>query len=355
MKRLLCLAFGLLLSFVSFSADKYFDTLIVFGDSLSDDGNLYRYLWHKLPASPPYYAGRFSNGPIWAEQMYQAYFPQDELSGFQNYAVGGAGAVLAYKQYLPYTLAMELNNYFYWHTYGKKDSSLYVVWIGGNNYLNAPTNVEAITDSVVNAIASAVERLIGRGANKFFIPNLPDLGHTPFSVEANTQSLLSTLTHEHNRKLAEKIAQLEQAHPDVTIVPFDVYSLFEQAKDYGFNNTTSPCYFGGYTGWLLHHQLTENNLHMYLSHLDARFDMQQLMSITNNPQLREAASVSYVQQLLPEKNKEEPLNCEGYIFWDRVHPTTAAHYYLALKAKETLDAAGFQAFDSTKLQDVTTH
>ena len=348
MKKLLCLICALFFTVLSFAHNKQFDTMIVFGDSLSDNGNLYRYLWNKVPVSPPYYKGHFSNGPVWAELLYDSYFPAAYPEGFQNYAVGGAGAVLSYKQYLPYTLTMELDNYLYWHTYGKKDSSLYTIWIGGNNYLNGPSNVESITDSVVNALANTVERIISHGGDKFFIPNLPDLGSTPYAVEMQKPLLLSQLTQEHNRKLAEKIDFLKQKYPEVTFVAFDVYALFHEATshalDYGFSNTQDPCYLGGYTGWLVHNKPTDKNLQLYLSQLDKNFDAQNWALINNNPQLKEAAISSYLYQLLPEKNKEEALNCDAYIFWDRVHPSTKAHVFIAEKARQALDEAGLQSF-----------
>ena len=43
--------------------------IVVFGDSLSDNGNLYEIMKHQLPQSPPYYKGRFSNGPVWVEHL----------------------------------------------------------------------------------------------------------------------------------------------------------------------------------------------------------------------------------------------------------------------------------------------
>ena len=43
---------------------------IVFGDSLSDMGNAYNSI-ARLPQSPPYWNGRFSDGPVWAELVSQ--------------------------------------------------------------------------------------------------------------------------------------------------------------------------------------------------------------------------------------------------------------------------------------------
>ena len=50
------------------SAQSY-NRLVVFGDSLSDNGNLYLATGGTTPTSPPYGAGRFSNGPVFTERL----------------------------------------------------------------------------------------------------------------------------------------------------------------------------------------------------------------------------------------------------------------------------------------------
>jgi phospholipase/lecithinase/hemolysin len=340
MKKMTCAVLGLLFSIFCFAANKRFDTMVIFGDSLSDTGNLYRYMWYKLPISPPYFQ----------EQLYNSYYPQDYSKGFQNYPVGGAGAVLSYKQNLPFTLTIELNDYLYWNTYDKKETSLYTIWIGANNYLNGPTNIEGITSSVVNAIGGTVERLISYGGNKFLIPNIPDLGRLPQAADTHLQPLLTELTLIHNRKLATKVNALKLKHPDVTFVYFDIYSFFngaiEHAQDYGFSNVVDPCYMGSYTGWLLKYKPDDQSLFTFLKEQDPRFDSGRWEMIKNNPELKEAATTSYLYQLLPLKDKAQPLNCDGYVFWDHVHPTDKVHYYIAQKAREALDVAGLEAFTS---------
>ena len=64
--------------------------IVIFGDSLSDNGNLYAYMKHQLPVSPPYYNGRFTNGPVWVERLASSYFSGDQ-SHLLDYAYGGAG------------------------------------------------------------------------------------------------------------------------------------------------------------------------------------------------------------------------------------------------------------------------
>ena len=51
--------------------------VVVFGDSLSDNGNLYELMRHQLPPSPPYFEGRFSNGPVWIEHLMASYFSEN--------------------------------------------------------------------------------------------------------------------------------------------------------------------------------------------------------------------------------------------------------------------------------------
>lgn len=352
MKKALCVILSLLFTVSAFAANKRFDTMVIFGDSLSDNGNLYRYMWYKLPVSPPYFKGHFSNGPLWIEQLYDSYYPYGYLEGFQDYAVGGAGAVLSYKENLPFTLTMELNDYLYWNTYGKKETTLYTIWIGANNYLNGPTNVESLTDSVVDAIGGVIERIIGYNGDKFFIANLPDLGRVPQARDMKIEALLTELVQTHNRKLAAKIDELKLKYPEVTFVYFDVYSFFNEAIDhafdFGFTNVTEPCYLGSYSGWLLKYIPNDSALRSYLQQQDPRMTAKRWNMIKNNPQLREAASTSMIYELLPLKNKEEPLNCDGYLFWDHVHPTTITHSFIAQKARELLDEAGLEAFNPTE-------
>lgn len=60
--------------------------MVVFGDSLSDSGNLKQRLL-VFPSSP-YWLGRFANGPNWTD-----YLAEQTGIAVQNHAVGGAAAV----------------------------------------------------------------------------------------------------------------------------------------------------------------------------------------------------------------------------------------------------------------------
>ncbi|WP_419419823.1 SGNH/GDSL hydrolase family protein [Legionella sp. D16C41] len=346
MKKIIMLCCSLLLTLSSYAFNNRFDTMVVFGDSLSDNGNLYNYLWHYLPTSPPYYLGRFTDGPVWTEYLYTALFPETYTEGFQDYAVGGAGAVLSYKENLPFTLTAELNNYLYWHTYGRKDTSLYTIWIGANNYINEPTNVEELTTGVVNAIGNVVERLIIKGGNKFVLVNLPDLARLPHAKNSSRQWLLTYLTEAHNRKLANQIEELKIKYPDVLFIYFDAYNFFNQsldhAEDYGFTNTIEPCYLGSYVGWLETLKPSDEVLFANLKVHSPKLTEKEWLLIKDNPQLHEAALTSYLFNLLPAKIQDEPLQCGSYVFWDQVHPTTAVHKIIAQQVQKLINEAGLQ-------------
>ena len=65
---------------------------MAFGDSLSDTGN--DLIAFGSP-QPPYYQGRFSNGPNWIDDLAAKLGvpdPQPSLAGGTNYAYGGATA-----------------------------------------------------------------------------------------------------------------------------------------------------------------------------------------------------------------------------------------------------------------------
>lgn len=68
-----------------------YSRLVVFGDSLSDNGNLYLATGGAAPASPPYFQGRFSSGPVFTERLgFNASNFMGPVTGSINYAFGGA-------------------------------------------------------------------------------------------------------------------------------------------------------------------------------------------------------------------------------------------------------------------------
>jgi phospholipase/lecithinase/hemolysin len=185
--------------------------------------------------------------------------------------------------------------------------SLFVVWIGANNYLGLPEEVEKSIQDVNTGITHGLQRLVDKGAKHILVLNLPDLGRTPAAIEFNSVTELSYFAMRHNAALDASMAELKQTHPEVNWLYFDLNKSFAHVLDYpseyGFTNTTGTCF-------------------------NATVD-----EVTKKSVLRMVASVK------PNTNQK---GCEGYLFFDLVHPTGVAHKIMADKARIMLDAEGLE-------------
>ncbi|NER08785.1 MAG: SGNH/GDSL hydrolase family protein [Okeania sp. SIO3C4] len=199
-----------------------------------------------MPPSPPYFEGRISNGPLWIETL----APQLELTSNPslNFAVNGAttGFVNNTNNLLPegtppllLGLQTQIDN-FIADTPETDPDALYVVWAGANDYLGG--NTQGVQSSVGN-LSVAVNKLASIGARNFMLPNLPDLGLTPFaqSLTPELQQGLSFLSGSHNSGLAAASQILEQ-DPNINIISPDfrttIDDIIANPSDFGLTNVT---------------------------------------------------------------------------------------------------------------------
>jgi len=279
--------------------------VVVFGDSLSDNGNLYEFMRHQLPPSPPYFEGRFSNGPVWIEHLMASYFPGNTSSHLFDYAYGGAGVSEEDEDDVLFTLRREINTYLLAHDDKASPDSLFVVWIGSNNYLGLPSDVEKTIEDVNEGIVHSLKHLADKGAKHVLIVNLPDLGRIPAAIEFDSVDILTYFAKKHNSLLDKTIADFKEQYPAVEWLYFDLNEAFnyllEHPKEYGITNITDTCSNS------LVNKLTKTSV------------LKMVSSVT--PKLKHDA-------------------CDGYLFFDLVHPTAQAHEILAEKARVMLDNAG---------------
>ncbi|MCW8399723.1 SGNH/GDSL hydrolase family protein [Legionella sp. PATHC038] len=285
--------------------------IVVFGDSLSDNGNLYKFMKYQLPPSPPYYDGRFSNGPVWIEHVIASYFPKNASAHLLDYAYGGAGVSEEEgADDVLFTLRREVNNYLSEHHDKASENSLFVIWIGSNNYLAFPSEVEQTLHDVHTGIIHSVQRLVEKGAKHILVVNLPDLGRTPAAIEFGSVNEMTYFAREHNNMLSKSIDELKQAHPDVQWLYYDLHQAFEELmshpQDYGFTNLTGTCV---------------------------------------NSVVEDITKTSILKMVASVKPKAPQDACTGYLFFDLVHPTALAHKILGDKAREMLDQAGIELAD----------
>lgn len=246
-------AFGALGAMASPLTDRY-SSFWVFGDSLSDNGNLFRVTKNEpepTPASPPYFNGRFSNGPVWNEGIL------DDFAVGGNFAYGGAtasgnpdGIPDLVDQIGLYQLGLLSND--------PGSRPLASVWIGANDILDAftanaanPNIAQAVTTAAVaaaNAVGTGVRALAGAGISDFAIWNLPDIGQTPrfdSFLPDQVGALATAASGLFNSTLAAVIADLRTEGLRVTAI--DTAGLFADVLAdplaFGFNDTELPCLF----------------------------------------------------------------------------------------------------------------
>jgi len=180
-----------------------YSAVVVFGDSLSDNGNLYAAA--KIPAAP-YYNGRRSNGPVAVEDLASALNAPlvdfawigatTGLGGFD-----GTGNVTSYTypgipgMATQFAAASGSLTPFLSH-------GLFVVW-GGPNDILAPSPLdggdpEAIAKRAVENEIAIITALQGMGAYRILAPGMPDLGLTPSFIASNASALGTFFTNKFN-------------------------------------------------------------------------------------------------------------------------------------------------------------
>ncbi|TPG61144.1 PEP-CTERM sorting domain-containing protein [Roseomonas nepalensis] len=170
-----------------------FSSLTVFGDSLTDTGNAQLGaqalgLPSPTPAAIGYADGRFSNGPVWVDTLSErigtgAVVPR--LAGGTNYSVGGARAVT--NADASPDLAAQIGAFAGDIAFTGKPADptgLYVLNIGGNDARSIrAANLDAPDPfAVAAAVAAGVSALNQLGARSILVAGIPDVGLQP---EAN--------------------------------------------------------------------------------------------------------------------------------------------------------------------------
>jgi outer membrane lipase/esterase len=267
-----------------------YDSLVVFGDSLSDSGNNRAVLGNGgagqavtgnayIP-SLPYASGTYTNGPVWATDLAASLgLPlAPSVLGGTNYAYGGSRTGPAASGF-PFSLLAQTGQYLAANP-TVSSSGLYVLAGGGNNARDALQSVLTGTNPLVAAAAAAnafvadigsmVDALQAAGAVDILVWNVPNLGVAPAVAAAGAaaQAVATGIASAMNQALAARLAT-----EGPRVKTFDLFGFNNQIAAapalYGFTNTTDAC---GAVG---------------------------------------------------------NADCSRYVFWDGIHPTAAAHAAIA--------------------------
>ena len=256
-----------------------YNSLVVFGDSLSDDGNNALTIG-TLPGQVitgntyvptfPYASGVYSNGPVWATdaalQLGVTLAPSK--SGGTDFAYGGATTGPAVSVF-PFSLLTQASQYLGVNGGVASPNALYVIAGGGNDARAAFATIAGCPACLGPTVASTaltfatnvgaiVDQLHAAGAQHIVVWDTPNLGLAPAVVAAGGASLGTFLAASMNAALALRLA-------GEGVSTFDIFGLGTGA----FGNVTDAC--GAVAG----------------------------------------------------------ANCNTYEFWDGIHPTAAAHMVIA--------------------------
>lgn len=315
------------------SADERY---IFLGDSLVDNQNSFIATTlitpsSVVPQSPPYFNGRFSNGPNWTDRLaptqlyYMDYYFSEPNCATENASNGlsslcgsttdpGAqegvslsfafGGAKAGTEDLPsnapglITVLDDLTAYNSAGTVANVSGATFAILTGGNdytNYANGTTNgltEQGIVDQTLGYIQTGLERASSLGARRAIVLNLFDLDRVPTLVSAFSSSQLAQserLSTLHNAGLPTYLASA-RASTGMEIILVDLDALYDdidaRPSVYGFTNLTGQC----------------------------------ISSNVATGQCPDTASEN------------------ATLYWDGQHPTTAAHGYIYELVSATLQA-----------------
>lgn len=283
-----------------------FDNMVVFGDSLSDDGNI------SLAQGLPIFRWTTNPGQTGLENVADFFGTPmtPALAGGTDFAFGGAGIVNnspGVPATVP-TLQAQLGMYLS-ATSGKADpNTLYAVWGGANDvFYNAygaalgaltPAQVQANLITAAGTELGMIQQLGSAGARYVMVVNLPNIGITPDGMAqgAAAAAQLTGMSLTFNNALNAGLA-----NAGVNIIPVNAFAFLNEVvanpSAYGFTNVTTPACTGSAFGCL--------------------------------PAGTPGATSTYQQG-----------TDTTYLFADGVHPTTAAHAMMAQYAESIILAPG---------------
>ncbi len=254
--KIILLPLLLLFSLTTHASNTY-SNVYIFGDSLSDTGNLASVIGG-IPA--PYYKNRISNGPVavdvFTEKMgfnANASLHLLSLNAGTNYAVAGARA----SGNSPIDLDNQILAFQANHGFTAPKDALYVMFLGGNDVRDAlyePNNAIAntILHTALTKVSKAMSMLSQMGAHSFLVINVPNIALIPetslIAKATNNPTLIKRaekFTKHYNKKLHKLVEKLEHKN-EMDIKEFSLFKLFgsivKNSTKLGFSNSTEACF-----------------------------------------------------------------------------------------------------------------
>ena len=320
-----------------------YSSITVFGDSLSDSGNVGRF-------TVDGYRNELYDDHI-ADHYGLSLKPSSK--GGNNFAQGNADAV---PELNPGVDTQDQVNDYLKSTGGKADPhGLYIHWIGSNDVANSiatPATAGQVIANSAQASVQQVKQLLDAGAGTVLVPNVPHVGFTPFVAEtvaglvnpALVGPMYEALDAAKTTDLASREAAVKAAFQKAAATMQNLSpeqqaqladSMFKSWQDAsGAVNTLADAY----------NKLEDQGLSTLHGNI-VRADVAGLFDeIIANPgafnltntvgtACGTGTAANECSSDQPDFNKDE-----NYLFADRFHPTPEVHQIIADYMKSILDA-----------------
>ena len=231
-----------------------YSALYIFGDSLSDSGNVAALTSGTVPGpATAYTQGRFTNEFNYADglaaQLGLSATPS--LLGGTNFAFGGARTG-SHPDFGAGASVLGQVSTFIGQPGSADASALYVVLGGTNSVRDAIATFNPATAvSAANDITLAINALYNEGARHFLVGNSPNLARVPAINGLNNPALsgfATSLSVLFNTTLSTNLNGLMIADAGINIRQLDIFAILEDvivnSAAYSFTNTTGQCYTG---------------------------------------------------------------------------------------------------------------
>ena len=234
-----------------------FSDLIVFGDSLSDTGNIATLIGtrpnqvianNSYVPTFPYGSGRFSNDLVWVDSFAAALglSSENSLGGGGNFAFGGASVSGGFP---PPSLTQQADLYRLLNNNVAPPDALFVIAGGGNDArrtlgdigggADPAAAIQATAQQFASDIGHIVDELQADGAHHIVVWNTPDVGLAPATLAAGAGPLGTSVAQAMNNALALRLT----GEPGVRT--FDIFGLVDNVVQhpdlYGLIDVKNAC------------------------------------------------------------------------------------------------------------------
>jgi len=248
--------------------------MVSFGDDFSDVGSI-SFLTSVVGESSAqyltgfdpnyYYNNRFSNGPIWTDQLYTSLGlgaigtlgtndGENNLNGTDFAAAETRSGTGTYAGILP-NLQTQVSNYSaqlanHNPALPAPATTLFTIWSGASDVLAHVESggMDGVTpQDVANNISASITSLYAAGGRTFLVPNLPELGETPGYInDPIKRTAANSFVDSTNSLLNASLDSLSGSLAGIRIIKLDIDQLFLDISAnpglYGITNMTEPAY-----------------------------------------------------------------------------------------------------------------